>query len=471
MTGNKALPSYQGYLRRDCVTVAEVLSDHGYRTLMSGKWHVGGNYDLRSPARWRAGDSGHPTPSQRGFDQFFGTLNGAGSYYDPPTLMKGEEFISSGEGFFYTDAITDHAIEMIGDAVRDQKNYFAYIAYTAPHWPLHAAAPDIEAYRGTYRAGWDEIRSERRERLHAAGLIRDYWKLSPRDRSAWSWDDAVYPDWEAARMATYAAQVTCMDRGIGRIVDAIRGHGRLEDTLIMVLSDNGGCAEFLQEDPLWPGLSAFGTSPDGTDVEVGNHPSLTPGEKTTFMSYDQCWANVSNAPFRKFKSYVHEGGISTPFVASWPAATRGGAISHEPAHMVDISATIYEATGARYPSDVAGEPVQSLAGESFLPVLAGRPWRRQRSLWFEHEGHRALREGPWKLVMGRGGDWELYDMNRDRSELNDLAEKEPLRVRRLERQWWDEAGAVGVYDDTEFFQRLDRREAVFDRLRRERLRR
>lgn len=305
-------PAYQGYLREDTATLAEALKPGGYRTLMSGKWHVGGDLDARLAARWRPGAEGHPMPRQRGFDRFYGTLDGACSFFEPHYVMADDSRTEIEPGSFYmTDAISDRAVAMIEAAAEEP--FFLYLAYTAPHWPLHAWPEDVARYEGLYRCGWDRIRTARHEEMNGRGVLQNPWAISPRDAQAPAFAEVPEPDWEAERMAVYAAQVDRMDQGIGRVVAALTRLGLLEDTLILFLADNGGCAEFMAEDgwaQWYPDSLA-----DGRRIVKGNLPSLRPGGPQTFMSYDLPWANVSNAPFRLYKHWVHEGGISTPLIA------------------------------------------------------------------------------------------------------------------------------------------------------------
>ena len=424
MVSDRGRPAYQGFLNDRCVTIAEALRPHGYRTYMAGKWHVGGPYPTHRPETWRPGDARHPLPIQRGFDRHYGTLAGAGSYYDPPTLVDGDRFIRpEADDFYYTDAIASRAAAMAGDGLASGSPFFLYAAFTAPHWPLHARPEDIARYDGAYRDGWDALRTSRHETARAMGLLESRWPISARDPRAPAWGDLPQERraWEAQRMAVYAAQIEALDRGIGTLLRPIADAGALRNTLVVFVSDNGGCAEFLSED----GTDEYRLpTRAGTPVRVGNVPGLLPGPEDTFMSYDLPWANASNAPFRLYKHWVHEGGISTPCVLSWPAALAAAQIRHTPAHFIDILPTFVDAAGGGTPEGVEGE--------SLLPLLRGEAWERQRPLCWEHEGNRAVRAGRWKLVSRHPGPWELYDMQEDRTELRDLAAGEVERVHALE---------------------------------------
>jgi arylsulfatase len=454
MTDDLGTPAYRGYLNQTSVTVAEVLKDSGYNTYMSGKWHVGGDYGLRNPDAWTAGDESHPTPTQRGFDKFFGTLTGSGNYYDPATLMRGDTFIEvETDDFHYTDAISDEAVRMVDEGSGSDNPFFLYIAYTAPHWPLHALEEDITKYQGRYMGGWDEVRTARHEELNSRGILDEKWPISPRDEDAHSWEDEREKEWEDLRMAVYAAQIEQMDRGIGRVLDALTSNAVEDDTIVMFLSDNGACEVFLAEDTNEPTPSLFhGTTASGERISVGNITGMRPGGPETFMSYDLPWANASNAPFRFYKNWIHEGGISTPFIVRWPSNIKSAKNVHQPLHITDIPATCIAAAGATYPSQRPDNDITPLEGESFLDLLNGRNWQRETPMFWEHEGNRGMRAGDWKLVSefprwapeDAPGRWELYNIRADRTELNDLSASEPERLKQMSRNYDNWAERCGV---------------------------
>jgi len=452
MVGDRGedFPGYRGFLTDDCVTVAEALSAAGYRTRMSGKWHVGGHYQPNKPDTWTPGAEGYPMPIQRGFEEHWGMLGGGGSYFNPPSLYHNDTrvTIAPDDDFYFTDAISENACRMLDDVASGSDPFFLYVGYTAPHWPLHARDEDIARYEGTYRnRGWDDVRTARHEELKGLGILDPKWTITPRDVDAPPWEDVPrkLKDWEDLRMAVYAAQVDRMDQGVGRILAKLAEHGVADDTLVMFVSDNGGCAEFLAEDVGRPEPHRYNIpNPDGRAVHVGNTPKLRPGPADTFMSYDLPWANASNTPFRLYKHWVHEGGIATPFIVRWPRAVAGGAIRHQPMHFIDLAATCLDAAGAGYPESRGELAVQPVEGESLLGAFAGDDWQRERPIFFEHEGNRAVREGRWKLVGKYPGPWELYDMNTDRTELIDLAAKKPDVVKRLTRLYDDYASRAKV---------------------------
>jgi arylsulfatase A-like enzyme len=444
-------PAYQGYLRSDCVTIGEVLQQYGYRTCYSGKWHASPGFPVVGDPMAEPGTDRNPYPLSRGFDRFYGTLAGCGNYYNPHGLMEQDRRIAAdSEDFYYTDAITDKACEMISEATAASRPFFLHVCYTAPHWPLHARPDEIEVYRDLYRKGWDHFRTARHEELKGQGILSAGWDISPRDTESRDFfaDSVARQEWEAMRMAVYAAQVESMDRGIGRILAALQATNSLDNTIVMFLSDNGGCAEFLREDgedTSWPGFYTHTARP-GQTCTVGNTEGLMPGPNTTFMSYDLPWANLSNTPFRLYKHWVHEGGIATPLVVQWPRAAKKGAIVDTPAHVIDIMATCVDAAGGTYPSVYHGVDITPMEGESFLPAVKGDGRERDRPLFWEHEGNRAVRDGGWKLVRRHPGTWELYNMTNDRTELHDLADREPNRRDMLAARYEDWAARCGVLD-------------------------
>ncbi|MGI9354516.1 MAG: sulfatase-like hydrolase/transferase, partial [Rhizobiaceae bacterium] len=422
-----------------------VLRESGYRTLMSGKWHVAGDFMAREVDSWRVGDIDHPTPRQRGFDRFYGIVDGVAHFFSPHYMLEDDQRVEVfPDDFYFTDAITDKAIRMIEEAVTDEQPFFLYLAHTAPHWPLHAHPEDIARYDGVYDGGWDSVRTARHEQMNDMGLFQTNWDISPRDKDVQPWSSEKNSDWEARKMATYAAMVDRMDQSIGKLIDALKRLGQFDNTLILFLSDNGGCAEFMAED----GWAKFfpDTTNDGRKITMGNRPDVMPGDAQTYQSYDKPWANVSNAPFRLFKHYVHEGGISTPLIAHWPDSIKMKQTVHAASHVVDLLPTILDATGGAYLDELGGHLIQPLQGESLLPLLQGKGWEREQPIFCEHEGNCAVRRGQFKLVKELGRDWELYDMETDRTELHDLTGKNRPLEEALLKQYDSWAEANGVMD-------------------------
>lgn len=431
-------PGYRGDLNEHSVTIAEVLREAGYSTYMSGKWHV---------TRFVDGPK-HNWPIQRGFDEFFGTIHGAGSFFDPVSLTRNNTPLESPSGdFYYTDAISENAAGFINEHAKSKPDqpFFLYVPYTAPHWPLHALDEDIARYRGRYDKGWDALREERLERMTALRIVDSKWSLTDRDPEVPAWDSAGHKGWQARRMEIYAAQVDRMDQGIGQIVSALSENGRLDNTLIMFLADNGGCAEEIGTN--WNGRHFPDRTRDGRPVEIGNRPDQMPGPEETYQSYGVPWANASNTPFRLYKHFVHEGGISTPLIAHWPSRIEAmGELRTQLGHLVDLMATCVDVSGATYPSTTrSGQAISAMEGKSLVPAFDGESISRDALFW-EHEGNRAIRVANWKLVArGREGAWELYDLDSDRTETNNLANKLPGRVETMEELWNVWADRVHVY--------------------------
>ncbi len=441
-------PGYRGNLNKQCRTMAEVLKPAGYRTYAVGKWHV---------TRFAGKDGPKDNwPMHRGFDRFYGTIHGAGSYYDPSSLVSDDTMISpyadpnyKPKRYYYTDAIADHAIRFVDEHLKEHSKepFFMYVAFTAAHWPMHALPEDIAKYKGKYDVGYEPIRKARFEKAAKLGLIDGNQPIS---QQAGDWSMAKNKKWEAACMECYAAIVDRLDQGIGKLIAELKKTGQLENTLIFFLQDNGGCAEAMgrtgnkqhpnierPEKPTFPPMkpeefAAAGSVPrqtrDGYPVRMG--PKVMPGGADTYVAYGRSWANVSNTPFREYKHWVHEGGISTPLIAHWPAGISAkGELRKQPGHLIDIAATLYDLARAAYPKEAT-----PLEGKSLLPAFANKPIERDAIFW-EHEGNRAVRAGDWKLVSKYGKPWELYDMTYDRVESNDLSAKYPDKVKELSAKY------------------------------------
>ena len=453
MMSNQNLPGFKGDLGKNVRTIAEVMKTAGYATYMSGKWHVTPHVKPEGPKyNW---------PRQRGFDRFYGTIHGAGSFFDPNSLTRENTQVSpltdkgyQTDEYYYTDAISDHAVRYIEEHEGDQP-FFLYVAYTAPHWPMHATEKEIAAYKGFYDKGWNSVRKARYARQLKMGLIDPKWKNSPRDGKATPWADARNKAWELRLMETYAAMVTNMDAGMGRVVDALKATGQYDNTLILFLADNGGCAEGMgrrngiqyrdqnpeQLKPMGKGDLQFDMIPrrtrDGRVVKQGTE--VMTGGADTYHGYGLAWANASNTPFREYKHWVHEGGISSPLIAHWPKgidAERYGKLESQPGHLIDLMATCVDLGGAQYPAKVGETAIVPLQGTSLVPAFNGKNIGREEPIYWEHEGNRAMREGKWKLVAkGANGSWELYDIDADRTELNNLSEAEPKRLADMAERW------------------------------------
>lgn len=413
----------QKILERRGVTIAEALGQNGYRAIMSGKWHLSGG-QLDNPEF---------QPLARGFDEFYGTILGAGSFYDPYTLQDGHERIEPDKGFYYTDAITEHAVNSLQAVAKEGKPFFHYVAYTAPHWPMQAPAEEIEKYKHLYRKGWDATREQRYAKQLELGVVDGRWGDSDRDSEVIPWEDAVDREWQVHRMATYAAMLNIVDRGVGQIVEQLKAQGAFDDTLILFMSDNGGSPEDIGFNN---GVFCLGGSQatlSGTHIQVGRDPSVLVGPEETFQGVGREWANVNNVPFRQFKTWSHEGGIATPMIAHWPKGIkRSGEITDELGHVIDIMATCLDVSGTPYPSEYKGNRILPHEGESLVSVFDGES-PGERTLFWDYANHAAVRLGKWKLLAPstKKIEWELYDMEADRCELNDLAAARPEVVQEM----------------------------------------
>lgn len=434
MTIDLKRPGYRGRVDDDAWTLGDALKRAGYRTWISGKWHLGTE-----------------DPTQHGFEQFFGTLVSCKDFWSPNRfyrIQRGQPVAWNTKNFFATDRVTDFALEFLDDA-RDSKKspWFGYVAYHAPHFPLHAPADDIAKYADTYRVGWDILREERLARQKSLGLFDDDIALPPRSayRDWASADDEVVPAWDslpkerrrdlARRMAIYAAMVDRLDRQIGRILDDLRANGELEDTLIVFLSDNGACAE-------WDPFGFDGVSGPDNELHIGGRLDEM-GQPGTFHSAGAGWAMASNTPFRRYKHFCHEGGVRGPCLVTWGKRIEPGRRVNTPVHLIDVMPTLLQAAHVDHagPRDPAGISFLETIGAS--ATLPNDSQAAVRPLYFEHEGNRAIVYGNQKLVASSGNEWEYYDLRDDPCETEDLlaSERESYdaeAAKDLMEQWWSD---------------------------------
>lgn len=422
MTLDQGVPGYRGQLTDRCVTLAEVLGQAGYFTAMTGKWHVGFNNGV--------------TPWDRGFQRSL-SLPAGGLHFSNQTGSKGgTKLFLNGEQisrddpqfnppWYASDLWTDAGIQFVDEAIAADKPFFWYLAHTAPHFPCMAPEETIVKYRGKYTRGWDELREKRYKRQIDSGLINSDWELEPRPEIIPAWDSLTpaeqtrYDD----MMAIYAAMIEEIDKNIGKLVSALKERGQLDNTLILFLSDNGGNAE--------SGVS-------------GKYHGDHPGDPHSDVFIGQCWAHLNNTPFRKYKHYNHEGGIATPLIAHWPVGLKKVKDANEesagwvrtPTHVIDVMATCVDLGEASYPHERNGKPIIPMQGQSLKPLLTGTGDFPARPLYWEHEGNAAVRVGDAKLVRaGARGAWELFDLQADRTEQNDLAGDNQERAADMQTQW------------------------------------
>lgn len=389
---------------REIPTIAETMRAAGYQTGMSGKWHLGS----QSPQR----------PFDRGFDEYYGLMDGAVNFFNPAQpdpAFKGGKVRVFGHNdqlihafptnFYTTDFFAAHTIETMQRFASNGKPFFIHLAFNSPHYPLHAWPEDIAKYRGKYKMGWEELRRQRHARQLAMGLLDPKWKLSPTDDKAYAWATANQ-DWEDLRMATYAAMVDRMDQNIGKVLKTLQELGLADNTLVMFLSDNGGCTE----------------EPGGRDA------SQQPGIASTYTAVGPAWGWAQNTPFRRYKSWVNEGGISTPFIVRWPGHVMPGTMTGQVGHIIDILPTCLEVAGAKPVAEINGARTAPLEGRSLAPIFRGESRPPADELCWEWAGNCAIRRDRWKLVwdtLNQAKQWELYDLAADRTELQDRAREKP----------------------------------------------
>lgn len=447
------IPAYQGYLNQNCVTIAEVLKNKGYQTFLSGKWHIG-----KDKEHW---------PSKRGFDQSYTFLYGAGSYFNtkpyrpsnrPSVITFNDTLVEPGKDFYLTSEISRHAVEFLKNAESKSNPFFLYVAYTAPHWPLHALEKDIALFRGNYKGGWDSLRTVRYQKMINTGIIKEKWKLSQKytmpeniafeDKTTGK-QVSLTPQWETLteeekdlwdlRMAVYSAMIYRMDIGIGQIVDQLKTTNAYNNTLIMFMSDNGACHEPVHT---W-------------DITYDRSGEI--GSPNSFDGYSYPWANASNTPFRLFKHWTAEGGISTPFIASWPKEIRPGTENTtDYAHIIDVMATCVDVAKAEYPMESGFQKILPMEGNSMLSMFKNGNMDAGRPIFWEHQGNLAVRQGDWKLVKLADGyvknkqQFQLFNLNDDRSESRDLIELYPGIADSLNGLYDQWAIKVGVDETIEW---------------------
>ncbi len=426
---NLGLPAYQGWLNKESLTFAEVLKQSGYNTFATGKWHVGND-----SLYW---------PNQRGFDQFYGFIGGASNYFDiapytekvpPVELVENNRRFNLAPGKYLTNEIASHAISYIDEQSKSNKPFFLYLAFNAPHWPLQALPEDIAKYKGKYEKGWDSLRSQRLAKQVALGIANPQQAIAARDAEVPEWESYTYDEkqlWQR-KMEVYAAMIDRVDQNIGLLLAELKKTGQADNTLIVLISDNGAQGGF---------------------SSIGRRRPRNSGPIGTAGSYDyveQGWAQVSNTPFSKHKGNAHEGGISSPFIAWYPKKIKAGVITKGTAHLIDLAPTFYDVAGATYPENFNGVKTNPLAGVSLTNLLyTGTELNSQRPIFWERGGNRAVRKGKWKIVSTYPAkDWELYDIETDRGETTDLSKQNADVVQDLVADYeiWAKANGVESYD-------------------------
>ena len=415
LTGNYAYSIGDNHMEHGA-TFGEVLRPIGYRTLISGKWHQ------------------VPLPTTRGFDRYYGLADGCSNFFNPGVQARPGEglpgrkrsslrrwaiedkvimgYTSPDKKFYHTDVFTDYAIDRLDEYKDEDKPFVLYLPYTAPHYPLHAWPEDIAKYRGKYKIGWDKIREQRFKRMNEMGIIGPNHKLTPRASKAWDDLTEEQKDAEDLKMAVYAAMIDRVDQNLGRLFAKVKELGEWDNTLIMFLTDNGACPE----------------QPNTT-------PDIPPGPVESYRTVSVGWANASNTPYRKFKSTDYEGGIRTPFIAHWPGVIKPG-MTNQVGHIIDVSATFRDITGAKYPKEILGNKTKPPVGKSLLPIFKGDEREPHKEIFWRFNRANAVRQGDLKVVRA-GKVWELYDLRADPTEVNNLAEQMPEKTAELSKMWED----------------------------------
>ncbi len=405
----------------------EYLRPLGYRSYLSGKWHVDGR------------------PLDNGFDLAYENSDSDHHFLATNRLAEADQPLRplrTPEGYYASTASADHAIRQLREHARTRAGvpFFEYLAFTEPHFPLQAPAADIELYRARYAAGWDALRQERWARMTRMGIIN--CPLSKLDPGIWpSWNltaqelrqrigpgevaravpwESLTPEqkrFQPVKMSIHAAMVHRIDAEVGRVLVQLRAMGAFENTLVIFLSDNGASAEQMIRG-------------DGHD------PAAAPGSAKSFLCLGPAWSSAANTPFRLHKSWVHEGGITTPLILHWPEGLPfHGELRRNPGHLIDLAPTILELAGGRWPATPAGRPAPPPPGKSLVPAFTQDGSVSHDYFWWYHDGNRAIRLGDWKLVADHQSPWELYDLRGDRCESRDLAAEHPQQVKELEQEW------------------------------------
>jgi arylsulfatase A-like enzyme len=448
MTDAEDEPGYLGHITQNAVTIAEVLKAEGYHTAMTGKWHVSNTIGQKMPKDQMDWLNHHKDfgdfspvnqyPTSRGFEKYFGTIWGVIDYFDPFSLVSGTTPVKRvPKNYYHTDAINDTAVAYINDYAKSNQPFFLYVAENAPHWPLMAKPADIAKYKDTYRNGWDAVREARYQKMIKTGLINPaQTKLSERWNNDLKWADNPNKEWDAKAMAVHAAMIDCMDQGIGRIINALKKNGQLDNTLIVFLSDNGASAENCAA--YGPGFDRPNETRDGKKISYSQKKDDVPGPETNFSSIGQRWANVANTPYRYWKEESYEGGIHTPMIAFWPDGIKAkkGGFNNSVGHVMDFMSTFLELAGAKYPKTFNGHSIPPTTGISLTPTFSGKQAGGHQNLFNEHFGARYSRVGNWKLVsMSNDSTWHLFNLANDKTETNDLKNRYAKKVHEMDSLW------------------------------------
>ncbi len=437
-----------GYtLSSNVVTLAEVLKQGGYQTGITGKWHLSiakGLDDEEEMQKWVSnqvdyGDFAplNTYPCNRGFDEHYGVIWGVVNHFDPFSLVHNEERIREiPDDFYLTDFITDESIKLIDQFAQKENPFFLYVAYTAPHWPLQAWENDIEKYKGMYDQGWDSLRVQRYRRMTEMGLFSPETAPLAPNESGVKWEEYGHKKWEAKHMEVHAAMVDRVDQGIGKIIDELKKAGKLNNTLVLFLSDNGASPERRGKTPVFHKAKYVRSGKEMNWITT-EQDTVTPGPGDTWSFLGQHWAGAVNAPFRYWKGESYEGGTATPLIVHWPDGlkTKPGDITSKFGHVMDVMPTFLELAGLEYPQEFNGNKIISYSGKSMVPIFQNKVSTPRDRVFWEYSKTKAVREGDWKISARKGKDWELFNMKDNRTETIDLSEKYPEKVEEMSQEW------------------------------------
>ena len=458
MTFDQGLPGYRGTLTHNGVTIPELLQNVGYQTSMIGKWHVAETPLREDQRQWLAHQVQYDEfaslenyPTQRGFHYFYGTIYGVVNFFDPFSLVYGEEPVRSvPSGYYSTVALADSAVACVNRYAKSDDPFFMHLAFHAPHWPLHALPEDIKKYEDVYKVGWEAIRNLRYERMKKLGIFNTSEEFLSERQFNDAWADNPDAEWDTHAMAVHAAMVDRMDQEIGKLLRTLEKNGQLDNTLILFMSDNGCSSENCQNYP--PGENDRPAEMrNGEPIIYPRKKETLPGPENVFASIGPKWANVANTPFRFWKGIMYEGGVCTSAIAHWPKGMKikKGSVIADPAHVMDIMATCLELSGATYPAIYNGNDIIPLSGKSFASVFkTGKRDQRHEFIGFEHFREKALvTNDGWKMVQGPRNaefEWELYNLKTDRTEMSNVAAQHPEKLRELIEKYkeWTEQTAV-----------------------------
>jgi arylsulfatase A-like enzyme len=428
LTGLYAQQSFP--LKGRHITLAEELRSNGYNTAMVGKWHLNkNNKDPNDP----------DSPMNRGFDNYYGTLIGANSFWHPPLTRNYKNLPMTKDGYYYTDEIGNEAVRQIKKMAPDKKPFFQYVAFTAAHWPIQAPEKTVQKYLSYYKDGWEKLRQARYARQLKMGIVdAKRWELPAPESNVKNWDTIDHKEWRIRNMAVYAAMLDHMDQAIGKIIKAVKDSGEFDNTLICFFNDNGACSEHLGGDAWGTAGSAMAYAKSvGKKLSVGDNFNIPSGGPLTYHSLGHNWANASNTPLRRYKANVHEGGACTPVIMHYPRGIKKtGIFVQHIGHVIDLMPTCLELAGVTHKKTFKNKTLIDLEGESLVPTFTGNSLKL-RPIYLNHANTRGLRYGDWKVVSEVKRPWTLYHMKSNKTESKNLASKYPEKVKEL----------VAMYDE------------------------